>query len=268
VESAINSIIQALVIKSVSIIGAGNVAHNLARMFNSAGVMIDSIYSREMRNASTLAALYNANPVDQVQEINDSSDLLLFAVRDDVLAKVASILAGSTQLMAHTSGSVDMDVFGDIIRPAVFYPLQTFSKEKKYDGPPFPVCIEAKEQNDLAKLSALGASIVGADNVYEISSPQRKTLHVAAVFACNFTNYFYGVAENILKDRNMSFDILKPLIVETVGKIDSRGPAATQTGPAARGDHKIINNHLEYLSSNTDYQRLYKLVTDLIISNT
>lgn len=254
-------------IKSVSIVGAGNVAHNLGRMMHDAGVTIDSIYSRNLANAKILADKLKAKAVDELDAIDTSSELLLFAVKDDVLAAVGNKLSGSSQILAHTSGSMGIDVFGAASRPAVFYPLQTFSKNKEYDGMSFPICIEAANPSDMSQLKSLGTVIVGKENVYEIDSAQRKTLHVAAVFACNFTNYFYSVAEEILKDRALSFDLLKPLISETISKIDERGPTKNQTGPAVRGDQKIINDHLNYLNSNPDYQHLYKLVTEQIINN-
>lgn len=254
-------------IKTISIVGAGNVAHNLGRMFIKAEISIDSVYSRNLANAKTLAERLNAKPVDNIEDIRDSSDLLLFAVRDDVLSELGKSLVKSKQLMAHTSGSVAMDIFGMENRSAVFYPLQTFSKGKEYDGLPFPICIEARQQNDLEALRFLATAIVGAKNVFEVDSEQRKTLHVAAVFTCNFTNYFYSVAESILKERDMSFDLLKPLINETISKIDERGPSFSQTGPAVRGDKKIIDDHLSYLESHEDYKRLYQLLTDQIINN-
>jgi predicted short-subunit dehydrogenase-like oxidoreductase (DUF2520 family) len=254
-------------IKSISIIGSGNVAHNLGRMTYEAGVGIDSIYSRDISHASKLAEQFNAQSVDRLDAVSSASELLLFAVKDDVLAEVGSSLSGSSQILAHTSGSMEMDVFGGAERAAVFYPLQTFSKNKQYQGVRFPICIEAANAEDMARLTTLGSALVGAENVYEIDSSQRKTLHVSAVFACNFTNYFFTVAEDILKERNLSFDLLRPLISETISKIDERGPSLNQTGPAVRGDHKIISSHLDYLATSEDYRRLYKLVTEQIINS-
>ena len=254
-------------IKNISIIGSGNVAHNLGRMVYEAGVGINSIYSRDISNAAKLAEQLDAQSVDNLGAVSSASEMLLFAVKDDVLAEVGSSLSGSSQILAHTSGSMEMNVFGGAPRSAVFYPLQTFSKNKQYEGVSFPICIEAADAEDMARLKALGSALVGAENVYEIDSSQRKTLHVAAVFACNFTNYFFTIAENILKERNLSFDLLKPLISETIEKIDERGPSLNQTGPAVRGDHKIISNHLDYLDTNKDYRHLYNLVTEQIIKN-
>ena len=254
-------------IKSVSIIGSGNVAWNLGRMVHEAGIAIDSIYSRDLSHASKLATQLNARSVNQLDAVSSASELLLFAVKDDFLVEVGGSLSESSQILAHTSGSVGMNVFGGAARAAVFYPLQTFSKNKQYSGVGFPICIEAANTEDMGSLKALGASLVGAENVYEIDSAQRKTLHVAAVFACNFTNYFFTIAEDILKEGKMSFELLQPLISETISKIDERGPSLNQTGPAIRGDQKIISSHLDYLATNEDYRHLYKLVTEQIINN-
>jgi len=252
-------------IKTVSIVGAGNVAHNLGRMFLEKGITIDSVYSKDLSNAEGLAEMLGARPVNDLNNMEEGSDLLLLAVKDDVLAEVGKTLEHSSQLMAHTSGSVEMNVFGAASRTAVFYPLQTFSKGKVYEGMAFPVCIEALQPADLEDLKSLAALIVGSENVYEINSEKRKTLHVAAVFACNFSNYFYAVAEDIVKEQDMSFDILRPLIHETISKIDERGPSLNQTGPAVRGDEKIIADHLEYLESSPEYKRLYQMITDQIM---
>jgi predicted short-subunit dehydrogenase-like oxidoreductase (DUF2520 family) len=254
-------------IRSISIIGSGNVAWNLGRMIHEAGIGIDSIYSRDISHAAKLATQLNAETVDHLDAVSSASDLLLFEVKDDVLMEVGSSLSGSSQILAHTSGSVGMNVFGGAARAAVFYPLQTFSKNKQYEGVSFPICIEAANADDRSTLKTLGAALVGTENIYEIDSAQRKTLHVAAVFACNFTNYFFTIAEDILKKDEMSFDLLKPLISETISKIDERGPSQNQTGPAIRGDQKIISSHLDYLATNEDYRHLYKLVTEQIINS-
>jgi predicted short-subunit dehydrogenase-like oxidoreductase (DUF2520 family) len=155
----------------------------------------------------------------------------------------------------------------DILKSAaknygVFYPLQTFSKNKKADFKTIPICLEANNTSTLKVIQSLGKSI--SNNVRTINSEQRKVVHLSAVFACNFTNHFYAIASDILASKKLSLDILKPLIEETANKIKNNSPAKMQTGPAIRGDKKTMNAHLKLLE-NKEYKKLYKLMSESIM---
>jgi len=145
----------------------------------------------------------------------------------------------------------------------VFYPLQTFSKNQKINFKDVPICIEANNKKTLNILSNLAKSV--SNNIYFTNSEQRKSLHLAAVFACNFTNHLYSISENILKKENIDFEILKPLIIETANKIKNHSPLEMQTGPAIRNDKEIIKEHLKLLKRNKTEQNIYKLLTENII---
>ena len=143
--------------------------------------------------------------------------------------------------------------------------MQTFSKNKKVDFKNIPICLEANNTDTFKALKNLADSI--SENVQKVNSDQRKAIHVAAVFACNFSNHLYVIADHILSENKLSFDLLKPLIMETADKIKNNSPLKMQTGPAIRGDKKIIKAHLKILSGNKNYQQLYKLLSLSIIAS-
>ena len=166
------------------------------------------------------------------------------------------------KLVVHTSGAIEQDVI-PTKRRGVFYPLQTISKEKKLNFKTIPFCIEASKSEDFNLLMRLATLL--SPMVYSINSHQRKVLHVAAVFACNFSNFMYMMADDILNKEDIPLDILQPLIKETAAKIKKHKPKAVQTGPAVRQDNETIEKHIEYLKEG-NYYDIYKLLTESIIS--
>jgi predicted short-subunit dehydrogenase-like oxidoreductase (DUF2520 family) len=163
----------------------------------------------------------------------------------------------------HTAGSLAMDVLSPFTsRYGVFYPLQTFSKNKRVDFSKIPVFIESNNEIDLQIIKSLAESI--SDTVYEASSTQRQNLHLAAVFACNFVNHFYAIAADWVEKTDFPFHVLLPLIVETAEKIHYLTPREAQTGPAIRYDRKVIEKQLDLLKTDKTTQQLYKLMSEHI----
>ena len=189
------------------------------------------------------------------------ADLYLIAVSDSAIEEVSTLLPFSGRLVAHTSGTMPLGALSTKNRRAVFYPLQTFSKTKSVDFKKVPLCLEAENDEDLEIISSIGTAV--SDNVYFINSQQRKSLHVAAVFVSNFSNFLYSIGEEICTDNNIPFDILKPLITETAEKIHHLDPKKAQTGPAIRGDQNTIDAHLKFLENST-YKNIYSLLTQSI----
>jgi predicted short-subunit dehydrogenase-like oxidoreductase (DUF2520 family) len=144
------------------------------------------------------------------------------------------------------------------------YPLQTFTKNTKLNYSEIPFLIEANNSRTLNFIKNIASLI--SENVVETNSEQRKNIHIAAVFACNFTNYLYTIADNLLENQNLSFDLLKPLIKETTRKAIEFKPEQNQTGPAKRKDLNVINKHLKALNQTPDIQKLYKIISDMIIN--
>lgn len=243
----------------VSILGTGNVATHLFRAFsNSAEIEIVQVIGR---NKEALQAFGKEEKTTTDFSRLKFSDIYIVALSDSSINFVSQEITINNSLIVHTSGNTPMSALSTHQRRGVFYPLQTFSKSNELDFKNVPVCLEANDEADLALLKKLAHLV--SENVYEISTEQRKSLHLAAVFTNNFTNYIYHVGSEICKENNVPFEILSPLIQETAEKIKSLSPFDAQTGPARRGDHNTISNHLEQLN-NPEYKAVYELLSKSI----
>jgi predicted short-subunit dehydrogenase-like oxidoreductase (DUF2520 family) len=247
----------------ISIVGSGNVATHIAAALKNAGHQIVQVYSPKYDHAALLAYYVKAEPIHD-PGLLQSVDLFLVAVKDDAIEAVVAKLAEHDVPVAHTSGATSLALLEKYVEQAgVFYPLQTFSKVKEVNFKTVPLCIEANNEQLEEMLLKLGSTI--SQSVYKVSSDQRKILHLAAVFACNFPNYLYGIAQNLLKDAQLDFGLLRPLILETAVKVQDQFPAEVQTGPAVRNDQQTMANHLEMLQQNDYLQQVYRLLSDGII---
>ncbi len=251
---------------SVSIIGAGNVAWHLAPALEKAGHRVREIYNRSLRHAEQLATrLYDADILDVPDFSRSRSTVFVVAVADDA----ATLLLESLQIpenaiICHTSGTQPLEVLSRYPNAGVFYPLQTFSKSRPLDVSRVPFCLEASNDDTEEVLVEIAQSL--SQTVYLMSSQERKVMHVGAVFACNFTNHLLALAKQILDAENLEFDLLKPLIEETFRKaLTAESPALVQTGPASRGDARLIDAHVTYLAQAPHLQRIYKLLSDSIL---
>jgi len=251
-------------IHQIVILGSGNVATRLSIALRMAGLEIMQIYGRNLQYAKMLADQLGTKFTNDLKDVIPSADLYLLCISDDALTEVIENFPFKNGLLVHTSGTIPMDVFKGIQNNyGIFYPLQTFSKNKEIEFEDIPICIEASSKENELKLVNLAEKI--SNNIHLINSNQRKTLHVAAVFASNFTNYFYSISKDILESNQLSFDLLKPLIIETVEKVLSQNPDETQTGPARRGDKKIISAHLDFLNSQPQFKEMYELISKHIM---
>lgn len=244
----------------VVLIGSGNVATHLGKALFHSEYNVVQVYSRNKANAELLANELECEATDNLQLLEEA-DIYLLSVKDDALPAVLKEMGPKAGLLIHTSGTLPLE----LIRPfalhtAVVYPLQTFSKHKALDFLQIPIFTEASGPESAQMVNALANAI--SDTVLELSSEQRKHLHVAAVFACNFTNELYAIAADILKSHQLDFDLLRPLIQETAAKVQSQLPEAVQTGPARRGDTATLAEHQKSLQTNPEWQELYTVLTD------
>ena len=241
---------------SVVIIGSGNVARHLIKAFlKIENVNLKQVYTRNSEDEALLkSSVSTTNDLALIKE----ADVTIIAVSDDAIANISYNLKNA--LVVHTSGSVEMKALKNQKNKGVFYLLQSFSKEKEINFSNVPICLEAENKSDLAKLEKLASLLQG--NIYHLSSLQRKKIHVAAVFVNNFTNHMYTIAHNICEEHNVPFNILQPLIEETSQKIKNLTPKEAQTGPAKRNDMETIKNHLNLLSKSQ--QELYLKITQSI----
>ena len=242
---------------TVVILGFGNVGSHLFKVFeNTPGIRVLQVYTRSISKETT----HNKKIVSNILDITPLADVYIAAVPDDTIQHITSQLAFTDKLVAHTSGGAALEDCSNNNRKGVFYPLQTFSKDKAVDFKNIPICVEAENKEDLSLLTNLGALI--SQKVCTITSSERSKLHVAAVFVNNFLNELYHISEDILKIQQLDFNLLAPLIKETANKIEYLTPALAQTGPAKRGDKKTIQTHQQLLT--IQQQEVYQLLTSSI----
>lgn len=248
----------------VVIVGSGNVATHLSlAMASLEGIEICQVYSPTEAHAEILAERLNCDFVTDPAQIRKDADVYLFALKDQALETVIRAVPANNGLWLHTSGSMPMQVFaGYTERYGVLYPLQTFSKSREISFQGIPLFIECHREEDKNCLEDLARRLSG--KVCELSSEKRRSLHLAAVFACNFTNHIYALAEEILAKEGLSRDYLFPLIDETAAKVHELPAQEAQTGPAIRYDENIINKHLGMLADDPDVQTLYRLLSQSI----
>jgi len=236
---------------NIVILGNGNVALHLSEALLNAGYSVLQLWKRG--------------------EILRDADLYFIAVSDDAIEEVAKLIP-ENKLFAHTSGSVELKKGG------VFYPLQTFSKHIDVDWTNIPILIEdiSTSLNDRSTVAnpepVEGSPLMNiakkiSKNVHITTPEKRRQLHLSAVFACNFTNHLWTISENLLNEKNISFDLLKPLIEQTFRKIENHSPKNVQTGPAVRNDLKTLEKHIKLLEEQSpELREIYGLLSRSIMS--
>lgn len=249
----------------VVLVGAGNVATHLGSALKHAGYEILQVYSRTEESASVLAGKLSVGYTVAIEKIRCDADLYVVALKDSVLQSLLPLLVKGKQhaLFVHTAGSMPMDIWkGYALRYGVFYPMQTFSKQRAVDFSTVPFFVEAADVTDLEILKEAAERLNA--KVYEATSEQRKYLHVAAVFACNFVNHMYALSGFILKQHGIPFEVMLPLIDETARKVHELRPVEAQTGPAIRYDENVIDKHLDLLDNNPSIRELYEKISKSI----
>ncbi|GBU06697.1 hypothetical protein AwDysgo_00280 [Bacteroidales bacterium] len=247
----------------IVLLGAGNLASQLGRSLQEVGHEILQVYSRSHDSASLLAQTMGVPFTISLAELRDDADIYLFALSDAALPEVLLQMPKLDGLFVHTAGSLALDVFaGYTSRYGVFYPLQTFSKQRKVSFEMLPIFIEANNPEDEMLLADLARSI--SSKVQSLDSVQRSYLHLAAVFACNFSNHLYALAAKILEGQGLDWKLLLPLIQETASKVEEMSPPEAQTGPALREDSIVMNKHLKMLRD-PNVAHIYDLLSQSII---
>lgn len=241
-------------------IGSGNLATNLTLAWKKAGIPVEQVFSRTEANAKALAEQLGCAWTTSTEEIINDADLYLFSLKDSALETVASRLPGNSGLWVHTAGSMPLAVFKPFAtRRGVLYPLQTFSKGRRIDLGNVPFFLEANSEEDGAILEQLARAV--SRDVRFLPSEKRRHLHLAAVFACNFVNHIYALADDILREEGIPFEVLLPLIDETAAKVHRLTPREAQTGPAIRYDENVINKHLAMLDKMPELKALYETLS-------
>lgn len=241
----------------VVMLGSGNVATNFALALKDKYQLVQ-IYSRTLDNALLLAQQVNCEAIDDLKKLAKDADVYIISVKDDAIASVIDAAPRNGALWLHTSGSTPISVFeGKQKRFGVLYPMQSFSKSRIVDMNEVHIFIEGNSEEVTQEINDFASSI--SNNVHKATSQERQQLHVAAVFACNFANHMFTLSSEVLEEAGLPFDAMLPLIKTTVEKLENMSPAESQTGPAARGDIKIIEKHLSSLDG--DKREIYKMLS-------
>lgn len=246
--------------KRIVVIGSGNVAEVLANAIDASRYELVQIVARNRQRGETIARTLRCAYTDNPKWI-EPADIYLIAVSDRVITKVSKTFDFGEAVVAHTAGSVSMDELSPSIHnKGVFYPLQTFTAGRSIELSDVPIFIEANNSRARSILLELASTL--STQVHEASSEQRMSLHLAAVFACNFANHMFALGQQLLKEQGMSPDLIKPLIRETVTKVlESPLAEMVQTGPARRNDYRTKNKHMELLRKNPELQNIYKNIS-------
>lgn len=251
----------------IALVGAGNLATNLGTALSRAGFPILQVYSRSEDSASALAEKLGSQATTNPEKLVTDAELYIVALKDSALETLLpELLRGREErFWVHTAGSIPMNIWErvpGVKRYGVLYPMQTFSKARLVDFRSIPILLEANAPAQMTLLKEVASTL--SRNVREVSSRQRRAIHMAAVFACNFTNHCYALAEKLLAAEGVPFEILLPLIDETARKVHTLPPLEAQTGPAIRYDENVIQKHLDTLSSEPEMQTLYRLMSQSI----
>ena len=248
----------------IVLIGAGNLATHLGKASHAAGHDMVQVFSRTMQSAETLASLLDAEPLTDMAQVRDDADVYIFSVKDSALEQLISQLCGGEKkVFLHTAGSMPMSVFrGKALHYGVLYPMQTFSKQREVDFSIIPCFIEANDEFALKQIEGLAGQI--SHRVYQLSSEDRKYLHLSAVFACNFANHCYAASQELLQQHGIPFDVMLPLIDETAAKVHGMTPKEAQTGPAVRYDENVIGKQIQLLENQPYFQKIYDCMSKSI----
>ena len=250
----------------ITLLGAGKLGWHLGQRLKECNCPLVQVFSRDEDRAAELGCLLNIAWTNKLEELQRESGLVILAVRDDAILPVARQLHDGgfeDRLIVHTSGATPLAALAKVHpRAGVLYPLQTFSRQRKPDFEEIPFCIAAQEPRDESVLRALAGRL--GPHVHSVSDEQRLALHVAAVFANNFTNHLYHISRQLLEGERLPFELLLPLIRETAARLSEGIPASMQTGPAARGDSSTLQRHLDWLEQYPAHRELYQLLSQRI----
>lgn len=262
----------------IVLIGAGNLATHLGKALHAAGHDMLQVFSRTMQSAETLASLLDAEPLTDIAQVRDDADVYIFSVKDSALVQLVAQLCrheadglgedGAVnalrkakkgeheRVFLHTAGSMPMSVFKGMTQHyGVLYPMQTFSKQREVDFSIIPCFVEANDEFAQKQIEGLAREISG--RVYQLSSEDRKYLHLSAVFACNFANHCYAISQELLEEHGIPFDVMLPLINETAAKVHEMKPKDAQTGPAVRYDENVIGKQSKLLENHPHFKKVY-----------
>ena len=253
----------------IAILGTGNVAWHLAPAMEDAGHTITEVYGRDSEKIESITKrLYTAESKEDLDFSESEAEIFILAVSDQAISDLADeVILPEDSILVHTSGSVPLEILGysSASYTGIFYPLQTFSKDRSIDFSEVPFLLESEDETTLQKLKKLAKSLSPLQ--YLIKSKDRLALHIAAVFASNFSNHMLRISEEIMARQGLDFEMMKPLIIETISKSLELGARGAQTGPAIRSDLNTLDVHYQFLNYNEQVAEIYRLISQDIIDS-
>lgn len=250
---------------SVVVVGSGNVAESFAMtLSSSAGVELRQIFARNPMRGSEIAAQTSTAWTDDPARLA-LAEIYIIAVSDKAIAEVAASLPfPDDAIVVHTAGSMPLRTLPDKLRNrGILYALQSFTSGRRIDLAHVPIFIEADSDDVRQRLFAFARML--STRVDYADSERRRVIHLAGVLVNNFPNHLYGIAARIVEREGLSFDILRPLIMETAEKaVASPSPDLVQTGPAVRGDGEVCGAHMHMLEGDPLRQKIYNDITESI----
>ncbi len=246
----------------VVIIGTGNTASVLGRKLKKAGHQIVQVFGRNSREASQLAYELGTESTNYWNVVNRNADLYIIAVSDMAIKEIIQELRLPEKTIVHTAASVSKN----ILKPAtdhygVFYPLQSLRKDS-IELPDMPLIIDAADDHTLLELEQLAHTI--SNQVVFAGDEERSKLHLAAVFCNNFVNHLLALAADYCNKEKLDFNLMLPLIHETLSRIETAPPSHWQTGPAVRHDITTMEKHLDLLKTHPHLKEIYQLFSKSI----
>jgi len=247
----------------ITILGTGNLATILGSALKQKGCHIVQVYGRTPRKAAELASQLGAQPVVNLDELDAAADIYIICVSDSAVGELALRLPRVGGVVVHCAGSIGIDVLQrSHARTAVLYPLQTFTATRQVDLSTTPFLVEASDDATLAEVRGVASML--SNSCTEVDSGRRLKIHLAAVFANNFTNHMAAIAGEILEREGLDFELLRPIMAETFNKMLAGTPVAAQTGPARRNDRNVMDKHIELLTCSPKWRLIYELVSQSI----
>lgn len=243
------------------IVGSGNVGYHVGQRLHQAGYVINQVFSLTPQHGKSLAEKVDSTFTNDVTKIVSDADVYIVCVKDDAMENVINALKIENKIVLHTAGSVPKNISKRTdIHQGVLYPLQSFNRNAEVSWENVPVFVDGDNDDVIRAATELGNALTG--NVKQANDEQRLRVHIAAVFANNFSNHCLAIGQKLLEESGYDFDVLKPLVEATFKRLRRSNPSDVQTGPSMRGDVKTVDKHLNALVAHPNWKELYRYLSD------
>jgi predicted short-subunit dehydrogenase-like oxidoreductase (DUF2520 family) len=214
---------------SIRIIGPGRAGTSFAEALGRAGHSLHGPLGRH----------------DDVSSAADGVDALILAVPDDEIAELAARVAVQPSCaVLHLSGSLGLDVLAPHPRRGSMHPLVPLPTTEIGAARLLGGVTIAVAGDELA--SSLAVSL--AARVVEVLDEDRAAYHAAACIAANHVVALLGQVERVASSIGLDAGAFLGLARAAIEDVETLGPRAALTGPAARGDWATIARHLDALA--------------------